>query len=352
MDDRTITITISGPQGSGKSGVYVEVLAALRELGLDVRHADETTFRDQNKAGKVHSSFYDHSLPRPTILLEEITTDPLLCPECHKPLTRHSVDHGASCDNGCEMYFSEQDLQTAKETKIPLKSLKIQDLYKVGGAVEPSAPDPDKVWVRYSPSRIIRTSYEPIDSDFDYAAQFYASRAMGRDKATELHILKERYEKEDVDSLVYLFMKNRIETSHFSVDLHTQLRAVVEQAAQIADRFEKEKRGGSGGSFQESRRNQSELIAKAIRDMILRDPSTFVPNAESIQLDAELYLWKWVERGLFDKHTSPKDALEVMAYYPSAPWQKGRWNVDHKPYAKPFYKTFPKAEDDAASRKP
>jgi hypothetical protein len=55
------------------------------------------------------------------------------------------------------------------------------------------------------------------------------------------------------------------------------------------------------------------------------------------------YLWRWVERGLFDSHTSPKDALEVMAHYPAAPWFNIKWDVTHKPYADAFYAKFPKA---------
>lgn len=59
------------------------------------------------------------------------------------------------------------------------------------------------------------------------------------------------------------------------------------------------------------------------------------------------YLWRWVERGLFDKVvTTPKNALEVMAHYPAAPWKTGRWDVDHKNYADAFYKQFPRAKED------
>lgn len=55
------------------------------------------------------------------------------------------------------------------------------------------------------------------------------------------------------------------------------------------------------------------------------------------------YLWRWVERGLFDRHHTPKEALELLANYPSAPWKNGRWDVGHKQYADAFYKAFPKA---------
>ena len=55
------------------------------------------------------------------------------------------------------------------------------------------------------------------------------------------------------------------------------------------------------------------------------------------------YLAKWVERGLFCEHTTPEEALKCIAYHPGLPWMKGRWDVDHKPYAEAFYKAFPKA---------
>jgi hypothetical protein len=55
------------------------------------------------------------------------------------------------------------------------------------------------------------------------------------------------------------------------------------------------------------------------------------------------FMAKWVERGLFDKAISGAEALNVIAYYPGAPWHFERWDVDHKPYAADFYKAFPKA---------
>lgn len=62
-----------------------------------------------------------------------------------------------------------------------------------------------------------------------------------------------------------------------------------------------------------------------------------------VRLDDDGYLWKWVERGLFDGQVSAKEALEVIAYHPAAPWKSSRWDVDHKSYAKAFYAKFPKA---------
>ena len=58
--------------------------------------------------------------------------------------------------------------------------------------------------------------------------------------------------------------------------------------------------------------------------------------------DAIRFVGKWVERGLFDKDVSAKDALETIAYLPGMPWNSGRWDVDHKSYAEAYYKSFPK----------
>ena len=56
-----------------------------------------------------------------------------------------------------------------------------------------------------------------------------------------------------------------------------------------------------------------------------------------------LYLCRWVERGLFCEHTTPESALNNIAHHPGMPWKEGCWEVDHKPYAEQFFRTFPKA---------
>ena len=56
------------------------------------------------------------------------------------------------------------------------------------------------------------------------------------------------------------------------------------------------------------------------------------------------YIYKQVERGLFDKHTRTKTALKNIAYYPQAPWSNDSswsWDVTHKEYSAEFYKEFP-----------
>lgn len=46
------------------------------------------------------------------------------------------------------------------------------------------------------------------------------------------------------------------------------------------------------------------------------------------------FMWKWIERGIFDKATTPEGALSVLSYYDSAPWYSYRktWDTSHKDY--------------------
>lgn len=60
-------------------------------------------------------------------------------------------------------------------------------------------------------------------------------------------------------------------------------------------------------------------------------------------VEALRFVAKWVERGVYDKTVPAADALKNIAHYPGMPWESGRWDVDHKPYAAQFYKDFPKA---------
>jgi hypothetical protein len=86
----------------------------------------------------------------------------------------------------------------------------------------------------------------------------------------------------------------------------------------------------------------------ASHSYIQRERHNLITENGSLKADQETfyYLAKWVERGLFDHHHSAKEALEVIAHHPGMPWKEGRWDVDHKPYAKEFYKKFPKAKGE------
>lgn len=72
-------------------------------------------------------------------------------------------------------------------------------------------------------------------------------------------------------------------------------------------------------------------------------------RAEGEQREAWAYLWRWVERRLFEKPVNHEAALKVMLHHPSAPWNNGEWDVSHKPYAEAFYAKFPKARPSAAN---
>lgn len=72
-------------------------------------------------------------------------------------------------------------------------------------------------------------------------------------------------------------------------------------------------------------------------------PSAAVLAEREAKLDDDGYLWKWVERALFDHSVTAMKAAKVIAHHPAAPWQNGRWDVDHKPYAAAFYRMFPKS---------
>ena len=74
--------------------------------------------------------------------------------------------------------------------------------------------------------------------------------------------------------------------------------------------------------------------ADAIRTLIAR---------EEEQKREWAFVWKWIERAGFDASLSREECIDTLLHYPSAPWNSGRWDVDHKPYAKRFYAAFPNA---------
>jgi hypothetical protein len=81
----------------------------------------------------------------------------------------------------------------------------------------------------------------------------------------------------------------------------------------------------------------------------LNRPWTALTATEALprQDDGELrealcFLGKWIERGLFCKTVTAKEALSMMAHFPGMPWNSERWDVDHKPYAAAYYEAFPK----------
>lgn len=71
-----------------------------------------------------------------------------------------------------------------------------------------------------------------------------------------------------------------------------------------------------------------------------------VPEMVSIikELQAQLsakddhlnFIWRWVERGKWDKNTGLKTAIDILAHYDAAPWYGNRkeWDTTHKEYDK------------------
>jgi len=74
----------------------------------------------------------------------------------------------------------------------------------------------------------------------------------------------------------------------------------------------------------------------------------FAQQPEGSITDDEAFVWRWVERALYDPTVPMTDALNVLAHYPGAPWNRMRWNVDHKSYADQFYRNHPAAMLDVA----
>ena len=67
-----------------------------------------------------------------------------------------------------------------------------------------------------------------------------------------------------------------------------------------------------------------------------------IPIAHEDLWETLFFLGKWIERGMFDKNVTAREAMGVMAHYPGMPWNSMRWDVDHKPYAAEYYAKFPK----------
>lgn len=65
-----VRVIVEGLTGSGKTAVYMEILAALKAIGLSVSHADPKEFAALMNGGEGDSE-KGLSLYRPSIVLEE-----------------------------------------------------------------------------------------------------------------------------------------------------------------------------------------------------------------------------------------------------------------------------------------
>ncbi len=65
----TVTVTVSGPTGSGKSAVMGEIEIALKALGITVEHVAEF----QSEKNMTHADWQEAlDLYKPTVLLKEV----------------------------------------------------------------------------------------------------------------------------------------------------------------------------------------------------------------------------------------------------------------------------------------
>lgn len=70
MSGERVTVTISGPTGSGKSAIYYEIMVALKAIGVPVVHADPAEVARQMRSGETDSQ-HDINMYQPTVTLVE-----------------------------------------------------------------------------------------------------------------------------------------------------------------------------------------------------------------------------------------------------------------------------------------
>ncbi|HBS7136407.1 hypothetical protein PGN04_18905 [Klebsiella quasipneumoniae subsp. quasipneumoniae] len=67
-----VTVTISGPVGSGKSAIYAEIVITLTALGISVKHADPKPWQAEVNAG-VYATAHDMlDMYKPIVTMREV----------------------------------------------------------------------------------------------------------------------------------------------------------------------------------------------------------------------------------------------------------------------------------------
>ncbi|HID1017080.1 TPA: hypothetical protein ACXDFV_005187 [Raoultella ornithinolytica] len=67
-----VTVTISGPVGSGKSAIYAEIVITLTALGISVKHADPKPWQVEINAG-VYATAHDMlDMYKPIVTMREV----------------------------------------------------------------------------------------------------------------------------------------------------------------------------------------------------------------------------------------------------------------------------------------
>lgn len=85
MSGNTVYVGISGETGSGKTAIYMEIMVALKALGLNVVHADPAAFGQEINLGR-GDGHDDLTLYKPTVVLSEVNV-----PRIRRPGGQH--DH-------------------------------------------------------------------------------------------------------------------------------------------------------------------------------------------------------------------------------------------------------------------
>ncbi|HCB0128376.1 Uncharacterised protein [Klebsiella variicola] len=67
-----VTVTISGPVGSGKSAIYAEIVITLTALGIPVKHVDSKPWQAEVNAG-VYATAHDMlDMYKPIVTMREV----------------------------------------------------------------------------------------------------------------------------------------------------------------------------------------------------------------------------------------------------------------------------------------
>lgn len=68
-----VSVTVSGPVGSGKSAIYLEIMVALKAIGIEVKHTDPFAVQSEIAMGfgDTHGAL---ELYKPRVTMAEIIT--------------------------------------------------------------------------------------------------------------------------------------------------------------------------------------------------------------------------------------------------------------------------------------
>lgn len=96
-------------------------------------------------------------------------------------------------------------------------------------------------------------------------------------------------------------------------------------SAEFNSFIEKPRCNGKDGDFR---------LAAMMKIKTLQEQLTTTQQALDAKQEDLNFIWKWIERASWDKHTSPEAAINIIKHYGHAPWYKDRekWDTTHKEY--------------------